>query len=122
MSIKNALRELLENLDKISDKHGEIHDTAVREELHAALIDHFVFASPHDDFPLVGDYAMFTDEGNEEIYQVLGQFLNHLEVKAALTQLTPQERLDVFQDDDIESSNGSTYDTYFGWVEHLRPR
>jgi hypothetical protein len=122
MSLKNALQELLDNLDKIDDKHQELQDTAVREELHQAVIDHFVYASPGDDFPLSGDYAMFTDEGNEEIYTALGQFLNHLEVRTALTQMTPQERLDAFQDDDVESSNGSTYDNYFGWAERLPRR
>ena len=122
MSIKNALQELLNNLDKIYDKHGEIGDTAVREELHPAMIDHFVLASPDDDFPLRGYYAMFTDEGNEEVYKALGQFLNHPEVRTALAHLTPQERLDAFQDGKVESSNGSTYDNYFGWAEHLPRR
>src|ERR1700753_423948 len=113
MSLKNALRELLNKLDKIDDKHGGMSDTVVREELHPAIIDHFVLASPGDDFPLGGDYAMLSDEGNEEVYKAIGQFLNHPEVKAALANLTPQERLDAFQDNEVESSNGSLYYFYF---------
>jgi hypothetical protein len=121
MSIKNALLELLNKLDEVGDNYQELSDTATREELHQAIIDHFVLASPGDDFPLSGSYAMFSDEGNEAVYKALGQFLNHAEVRAALTQLTPQERLDAFQDDDVESSNGSTCDDYFGWIEQLPP-
>lgn len=114
MSIKNALRELLNNFDKIDDKHREITDTAVRERLSKAITDHFVRASPRDDFPLDSYYAMFTDESNEEIYKALGQFLNHPEVRAALMQLTPQQRLDAFEDEKVESLNGSDYGNYFG--------
>ena len=120
MSIKNALRELLNTLDKLNEKHRGMGDTVVREQLSAAMIDYFVLASPGKDFPLSGYYVKFTDQGNAEVHEALAQFLTHPEVKAALTQLTPQERLDAFQDEEVESGNyRSTYDNYFGWVEHL---
>ena len=38
MSIKNALQELLNNLDKVKDKYPQIRDTVVREDLHATII------------------------------------------------------------------------------------
>jgi hypothetical protein len=120
MSLKNALRELLNNLDKLDEKHGGIGDTVVREQLSATMIDHFVLASSNDDFPLSGFYVMPNDEADQEVHNALRQFLNHPETRAALAHLTPQERLDAFQDEEVESTNyGSTYDNYFGWVEHL---
>jgi len=115
-------RDLHHWLDKVEDKYPQIRDMAVREELSGA-IDYFIFDSSGGEFPLNTHFAMFSDEGNEEVRKALLQFLTHPEVKAARVELTtPQARLDAFQDGDVESSNGSTYDNYFGWSDRLYPR
>lgn len=126
MSIKNALQELLNNLDKVKDKYPQIRDTAVREDLHATIIDYFVFDPSSGGFPLnqlSKDFSMLRPKGDEMIHKALLQFLTHPDVIEARVQLTtPQERLDAFQDHEVQSSNGNSYDRYFGWSERLPPR
>jgi hypothetical protein len=125
--IKNALRELLDNLDEVAEKHSEINDTMVREILSDIILHFFVFDSPTNDAALDNDsdnyYAMFSDEGNEAVHKALVQFLTHPEAKAARQQLAiPEERLVVFQDAEVESSKGNSYDWYFGEVRSLSLR
>jgi len=46
------------------------------------------------------------------------QLLAHPDVAAASRSLkTPEARLAAFQDTDVESSQGYTYDEYFGYAE-----
>ena len=118
--IKIALKELLDNLDEVANKHTEIKDTMTRELLSDTISDYFVHDSATDNLPSDNYYAMFSDEGNDAVYQALIQFLTHPEVVAAREQLsTPEERLVVFQDDEVQSNDGTTYDWYFGWVSSL---
>ncbi|MEO1288532.1 MAG: hypothetical protein AAFV93_12250 [Chloroflexota bacterium] len=120
--IKNALKELLDNLDEVADKHPEVRDTMVREILCDTILQLFVFNTTNEKL-LLGDcdeYAMYSDKGNQAVDKALTQFLNHPEVKTARQQLKiPEERLVVFQDSDIESSKGNHFGTYFGWVSSL---
>jgi len=112
--MKNALLALLNDLDKIAVKHGEIHDTAVREELHEVIFAAFV--KPEADYELPTYYAMFSDEADAQIRAVLVTFLNHPEVAAAAQLQTAKERLAVFQDDDLQSNEGSYAGDFFGWA------
>lgn len=118
--IKNALRELLDNLEEVDSRYPQIHDTMVREILSDTILYHFVLDSANDEIPSDNSYEMLSDEADEAVHQALVQFLTHPEVKAARQQLTiPEERLVVFQDSEVESVNGNSYDWYFGWVVHL---
>jgi hypothetical protein len=120
MSIKNALKELLDNLDKVDEKYPEVTDTAVREMLHDAVRIYFVYGSPDGEYPTDNDFAMFTKRGNQAVHKAIVRFLTHPDVKAARVELaTSEARLDAFQDDEVESSNGSHYDWYFGWLPSL---
>lgn len=112
-----ALKELLNNLDKIEVEHDEIFDTAVREEMYTAIEDNFVM--PESVSSNVGTYfAMFSDEGNAKVAKVLTQFLNHPDVIATGAKLSsPQARLDAFQDETIESDEGNMVEDYFGYAE-----
>lgn len=124
MSIKNALKELLDNLDEVDEKYpGIIHDTIVREELHLTMLGWFVKSPPCGKYPSETEYFMVSDEANNAVHQALVKFLTHSEVTAVCEELTtPEERLDAFQDGDVESSKGNTYDWYFGWSPGLPPR
>jgi hypothetical protein len=124
MSIKNALEELLNNLDEVDAKHpGVIHDTVVREILNETIMYTLVLGSDIVDFSSDNDYYMGTDEGNEAVHKAIVQFLTHPEVNAARVQLTtPEERLAAFQDSDVQSSEGSHYDYFFGWTDGLPGR
>lgn len=116
MPIKNALMTLLNALDKIAEQHREVYDTAVREEM--AMAVHRAFIVPVQDFELDTNFAMFSDEGNQHVRTALEQFLQHPEVTAAKVQIsTPEERLAAFQDDSVETSEGTTYEDYFGYAD-----
>lgn len=113
--MKNALLALLNNLENVEAEHPEINDTAVREELHAAIFGAFIEPKPGYELPT--GYAMFSDEADAQIRTALAAFLTHPEVIAAASQLqTSAERLAAFQNDDLESSNGNYTGDYFGWA------
>jgi hypothetical protein len=114
--MKKALKQLLNALDKIMEEHEEVGDTAVREFMYDAV--HKSFIVPQPGYKLPDEFGMFTPEGDREVKGAIKQFLTHPELAAAAKQLeTPQERLDAFQDTEVESSEGSTQDEYFGYAE-----
>jgi hypothetical protein len=113
MSINNALEELLNNLDEVGAKYGELHDTAVRERLGDAMRYGFVHNSPAGNSPSNNDYAMFTNKGNKAVHKVIVQFLTHPEVKAACVQLTPEERLATLLESEVQSSKDSNFIGFF---------
>ena len=48
----------------------------------------------------------------------LARFLSHPDLAAAANKLeTPRERLNAFQDPEVESAAGNTHDEYFGYAE-----
>jgi hypothetical protein len=61
---------------------------------------------------------MLSEEGDRKVGAALKQFLTHPDVTAAATRLkTAEERLDAFQDRDVESWDGNIYEEYFGRAE-----
>jgi len=114
--MKRALQNLLNSLDKIASEHKEIYDTVVREEIGYAIYESFVIGTT--DFQLPQKFGMFTDEANEQIYSVLLQFLTDPEVTDTQSQLlTPEERLVAFQNPNIKSIVGTTYEDFFGHTD-----
>jgi hypothetical protein len=112
--LKKALRLLLNALDKLAeDGHEEVTDTDVREQMHDAVYKTLV--EPVAGYHLPGEFGMFTPEGNLRVRAILAKFLTHSEVVATNYFPTPKERLDAFQDVEVESADGSTYDDYFGY-------
>jgi hypothetical protein len=111
--IKKALRELVRGLDRIFEKHEEIGDTAVREEMFMAI--HNGFIKPAKSYKLPAKYGMFSEEGNALVHGALRKFLAHPEVLAARKRLcSPEDRLHAFQDSDVETSEGTNIFEYFG--------
>jgi hypothetical protein len=114
--MKNALRLLLNTLDQIRLEHPEITDTMVREEMGYAVYQGFVIQE--QDFQLPREFGIFSAIGNEQVYSALSQFLSHPEVIAVGSQMrTPEERLTAFQDDQVHSVNGRTYEDFFGHAD-----
>ncbi len=112
--MKNALQSLLNNLDEIHADHGEIHDTTVYELLNSVIFDGFI--EPKSDFELPTHYAMFSDEADAKIHIALLAFFNHPEVISAKVKLqTAKERLDAFQDESVQASDGTMLGDYFGY-------
>lgn len=114
--MKKALKRLIDALDKVFDTHEEVGDTAVREAMYEAV--HKSFIKPVKRYALPNEFGMFSAAGNKKVRAALVKFFAHPEVVAASKELkTPKERLDAFQDGDVESSEGNWYDEYFGHAE-----
>jgi hypothetical protein len=114
--MKKALKQLINTLDKVFEEHEEVGDTDVREQMYEAV--HKVFIVQQEGYTLPDRFGMFSDEGEKKVRAALVKFLVHPDVLAASKSLkTPEERLAAFQDADVESSEGNTYDEYFGHSE-----
>jgi len=112
--MKKALKQLLNSLDKlVDDGQEEVMDTDVRERMHDAVYKMLV--QPQPDYQLPDEFGMFSPEGNEQVRAILANFLAHAEFAEAKTLPTPKARLDAFQDIEVESAAGNTYDEYFGY-------
>ena len=114
--MKKALRQLINTLDKVFETHEEVGDTAVREAMYDAI--HKSFIKPVKGYTLPDEFEMFSPEGNKKVRAALAKYLAHPDVAAAAKKLkTPKERLDAFQDADVESAEGNSYDEYFGYAD-----
>jgi len=113
--MKTALKQLLNALDRIFDVHEELGDTAVRETLRSVIQNAFI--APKPGYQLPDEFGMFSPAGNKKVKATLAKFLAHPEVAEASNLGTPSERLAAFQDRDVVSSEGVTYDEYFGHFE-----
>ena len=109
-----ALKQLLNSLDKLVDGgHEEVMDTDVRERMHDAVYKTLV--DPQPDYQLPAEFGMFSPEGNDQVRASLAKFFAHPEFTEAKKLPTPKARLDAFQDIEVESTAGNTYDEYFGY-------
>lgn len=112
--MKNALKQVLDDLDQIAAQgHDEVYDTDVREEMHEAV--HQTLVEPQKDYMLPDNYHMFSDEGNALVKAALAKFLAHPEYIAAKDLPTARDRLNAFQDMNVQSDEGMSYDEYFGY-------
>ena len=113
--IRNALKQLLTTLDSIFDKHEEVGDTAVRENMTDAIRFGFIVQKPR--YRLPETFGMFTGAGNKRVRSAFQKFLAHPEVVAARKTLkTTEERINAFHDDDAKSREGNSYSEYFGYT------
>jgi hypothetical protein len=111
--IEKPLIKLLTRMDSIMEKHEELGDTEVREQLHDAIWNAFIHANA--DYVLPEGFGMFTKTGNKRVRSALATFLPKATELALKGNLDSAElRLAAFQDIEAASENGSTYDDYFG--------
>jgi hypothetical protein len=117
--IKKALKQLLTALDRIYAKHEEVGDSDVRDRMYAAIYRSFI--QPQRGYALPAKLGMFTDKGNELLRMALHKFLTHPEVLAASRALrSPQDRFAALQDNDVQTSNDTTWFEYFGYSNKVR--
>jgi hypothetical protein len=110
--MKKSLKALLNALDKIAEEHEEITDTDVREQMREAIES--ALLNPVKGYQIPDEFGMFEVDGNARVKAALAKFIDSARVEAAgLT--TRLERLRAFQDLDVESRDGNTYDEYFGY-------
>lgn len=111
--IKTALRELIRTLDEVSEGRGlggkfceQVRD----------VID-CCFIKPQRRYSWPARLGLDTDAQEESVRAALKKFLAHPEVVAASRLLkNPEDRLLAFQDSDVKTSPGSSYFSYFGYV------
>jgi hypothetical protein len=117
--IKRALKQFLTALDGIYAKHEEVGDTAVREQLGAAV--HQGFIKRQRGYCLPNRFGMFSRVGDDLVRAAIERFLTHAEIRAASRALaSPEARLAAFQDGDVETRAGTTYFDYFGYTRKPR--
>lgn len=116
--IKKALRQFLSSLDRIFEKHEEVGDTDVREKMYEAVLMGFI--KPRSGYKLPRRFGMFSDRGDDLVHAAIQKFLSHPEVVVARKSLkTPEARLNAFQDNDVESPEGTACFEYFGYRNKL---
>jgi len=112
--IKRALKQFLTALDKIYTKHEELGDSAVRERMFVAI--HKSFIKPEKAYALPLRFGMFNEQADVLVHAAIQQFLSHPEVVAARKLLrSPEERLNAFQDEKVETSQETNFFEYFGY-------
>lgn len=114
--MKNVLKRLLDDLDEIFERHEEVGDTDVREQMYVAIRQGFIM--PEAGYVVPAEFGMFSERGNQRVREAIVRFLADPEVAIASKACqTPRARLDWFQDIDVRSSTGKTHDEYFGHSE-----
>jgi uncharacterized protein HemX len=112
--IKRALKQFLTALDKIYANHEELGDTAVRDKMFAAILSSFI--KPEKTYTLPMRFGMFNEQADVLVRTAIQQFLSHPEVVAARRLLrSPEERLNAFQDDAVETKEETNSFEYFGY-------
>ncbi len=110
--MKKSLKALLNAMDKIFEQHEELGDTAVREQMREAIEK--ALLAPVAGYMVPDEFGMFSPEADAKVRAALVKFIEAARVEAA--RLTSREdRLRAFQDVSVESSEGNTYDEYFGY-------
>ena len=112
--LKNALKELLGTLDKISGKRlGLGRD--VCEEMREVI--HHCFIKPQRQYSWPARFGMGTAAEEAGVRAALQKFLTHPEVVAASRSLkSPEDRLLAFQDHEVITRQDSTISDYFGFL------
>jgi len=120
--LRSELLALLESLVTVAHKHNEIFDTEVREMMFEAVHDGFL--KPQPSFVLAKRSGMFSDEGNQEVREALGRYIECAGARAtAIGMFDPNERLAAFQDEEVQADDheGGTLEQedFFGWAETI---
>ena len=115
MNIKQPLNRLLDNLESITADHEEIFDTDVREELSTAI--YCAFITSENGYQTPDSFEMFSDEGNAAVKSAVDSFLRDSCPIAESLGWSEQQRQDAFQDLNVTSKGGLTYDEFFGHAD-----
>jgi hypothetical protein len=116
-SLQQALHILLEQLLEISEEHGELFDTVVREQMFDAVFNGFI--KPKENNGLPDNFGMFGPEGNQAVKKALQQYIDAAKPLAEQFNLSAQQRLEAFEDADVIVGDTLTPDEFFGWVGTL---
>jgi hypothetical protein len=114
--MRKSLKALLNAMDRIAEDFEEVGDTQVRELMREAIEK--ALLAPATGYVLPDEFGMFEPQGDAKVKAALAEFIEAAKVESAgLT--TREDRLRAFQDIDVESRDGNTYDEYFGYDDSL---
>ena len=112
-AFKQALKELLDEIERIGRRHDELYDTIVREQMAEAILRAFVFDEP--DYELPRQFGMESRRADAAIRRALERYIDKARRLARRHGLRdPAQRLRVFEDLEVTSRGGETYDEFFG--------
>ena len=117
--MKKSLKALLNALlDKVAEDFEEVTDSDVRDQMREAVEK--ALLDPVPGYQLPDEFGMFEAKGNAKVKAALAKFIESAGAEAKAAGLkTRADRLRAFQDIELESRNGSTYDEYFGYDDSL---
>jgi hypothetical protein len=113
--LNKLLSKLLSALESISTDHEEVTDTDVREELATAIYCGFI--APEKSYQLPQSFEMFSDEGDQALRKALAAFFKAACPIADKLGWTEAQRQSAFQDPNVTSAGGLTYDEFFGHAD-----
>lgn len=118
--MRKALKLLLNRMDAIAGRFEEVGDTAVREAMREAIEKSVL--EPVGGYVLPEEFGMYEPEGDAEVKTALEKFTAAANVECAAAGLATREaRLGAFQDGGVTSTEGTSYDEYFGHDDGLDP-
>jgi hypothetical protein len=111
----NLLRELLDALDAVGEKHGEIYDTVCRERMGEAIF--YLFVKPDSGYVTPNEFGLYDDDANRDVKHALVTY------STAAREMAPKSgidsfhgRLAAFQNEEIKGNKEQNYyDDFFGW-------
>ncbi|HKX31769.1 MAG TPA: hypothetical protein VJ302_29055 [Blastocatellia bacterium] len=120
VSSRALIEKFYQELDNISNEYEELTDTDVREAIHLTLNYFFVWGKKDRELPT--SYSMFRIEGDRAVAQAVKNFLVAAADSSEIAN-TPlgQPRLDLLQNHEIETPNGSQYDEFIGHADQPLP-
>ncbi|HSI84061.1 MAG: hypothetical protein ACAI35_04155 [Candidatus Methylacidiphilales bacterium] len=110
MNFKQALLRFLTDLDAIAEKHPEITDIMVKEQISESVIYYVVHRQENGLRPI--QYGMVSKEANEAVARSVNRFAETAWNDAHYKLLAASERLELLQDFSVQTDNGSTVTDY----------
>lgn len=110
---QKTLELLLNTLEEIAQEHDELYDTDCREQMSEAIFNGFIFEK--ESYVMPNSFGLSKEEGNSAVKKALTTYIETMLPLAK--EATPEERLEMFQDDDVYSQSGEAPDDFFGWFD-----
>ena len=113
---QQILEKLLNKLEVIAEQHGELYDTVCRENMSDAVIKKFVLNQQN--YSLINDFGLHEEQGNQSVKNALDQYINAISIFASEQNIHQlEQRLEIFQDEDVFTNDGQSMDEFFGWLD-----
>ncbi|QJW98591.1 hypothetical protein FTUN_6186 [Frigoriglobus tundricola] len=111
--MKELLLQLLQRLQAIGTRNGEIYDTECRDAMAAAVFSTFLLPEAEYQFPK--EFGLCTADANQAVRGALLEYVTAARELAPVARLcTFQQRLAALQDVSVITTDGGTYDEFFG--------